>query len=387
MSNGQGEQEPPSRTGNGELEEQPSSEPPRRKRILSFDLARGLAILFMIMQHCVITFGTEEVNEDGLGLVILLLGTAPAAPVFMFLMGVFFIYAGNKPVRTNLVRGVKLLVLGYLLNLLRFVLPALLLLGTGLATTEELEPDGPVGLLLMVDILQFAGLAYIAMTLLRHLVKGDIKVYLAAAVGVALATPLLYDAGTGTFLLGGFLRLLWGRDDGAYFTVFPWLLYPLLGMVLGEMLSERKSMETLSRKAMRVGVGAQLLGTLACVLAFGTRFEDFVVGDYPHTGAGTSLFLAGFVLVWLRLCQRGVRKVPAKLNSILFYWSRKVTTIYFVQWVLIGWGILLLGYQEQELAVVLVAIMVVAVLSHVLTKWYLEFKSSERFPAVLRLLS
>lgn len=59
-------------------------------RIYSLDFVRGIAVLFMIMQHAMIMFEkTEGEGDTIIGNIFILLGTAPAAPVFVFIMGVF----------------------------------------------------------------------------------------------------------------------------------------------------------------------------------------------------------------------------------------------------------------------------------------------------------
>ena len=56
----------------------------------------------MMTQHVSMMFGTEAFQDRGLGLVMVLVGTLPAAPVFMFIMGFMFIHRGKDDLRTNL---------------------------------------------------------------------------------------------------------------------------------------------------------------------------------------------------------------------------------------------------------------------------------------------
>ena len=90
-----------------------------RKRILYLDIARGFAILFMFTQHCMLMYeyGAGD-SEHWLSVIFVLLGTAPAAPIFMLIMGVFLMKS-RATTRLQLMRGVKLFALGYLLNALR----------------------------------------------------------------------------------------------------------------------------------------------------------------------------------------------------------------------------------------------------------------------------
>ena len=60
---------------------------PARERVRGFDLARGLAVLFMILVHVLWHWGAPDTWTSPIGQVISFLGGPTAAPVFMFLMG------------------------------------------------------------------------------------------------------------------------------------------------------------------------------------------------------------------------------------------------------------------------------------------------------------
>lgn len=59
------------------------------KRIVFLDLARGLAVFFMVMQHAVIVYAAGEGEQSVLGSVVLRLANVLGAPVFLIVMGVF----------------------------------------------------------------------------------------------------------------------------------------------------------------------------------------------------------------------------------------------------------------------------------------------------------
>lgn len=59
-------------------------------RIVAFDHVRGLAVIFMIISHVAVVLGSGVANKTVIGHIMDdVCGTAPAAPVFMMLMGVF----------------------------------------------------------------------------------------------------------------------------------------------------------------------------------------------------------------------------------------------------------------------------------------------------------
>ncbi len=79
----------------------------------------------MVLQHAMLVYAVSEGETSILGRIVLLLGTAPAAPVFLLVMGIF-LGRSTKGLPYAIRRGVQLLALGYLLNLLRFTLPLLI---------------------------------------------------------------------------------------------------------------------------------------------------------------------------------------------------------------------------------------------------------------------
>ncbi|MBM3709487.1 MAG: DUF1624 domain-containing protein [Actinobacteria bacterium] len=103
--------------------------------------------------------------------IIYFLGGPPAAPVFMFLMNLSLMYSDKKEIKPIAIRKIKIFLSGYLLNFLRGVLPLLTAQLTGIKITEKMtsEQSSFLNIFLIADILQFAGLALLLMTLARKL--------------------------------------------------------------------------------------------------------------------------------------------------------------------------------------------------------------------------
>ena len=85
-----------------------------RERVRAFDLARGLAIVFMIGVHVLWHWGAPDTWTSPIGQVISFLGGPTAAPVFMFLMGASLAFSSRTSFSSLAVRGLWLLWLGYL---------------------------------------------------------------------------------------------------------------------------------------------------------------------------------------------------------------------------------------------------------------------------------
>jgi len=324
------------------------------KRIAFFDLARGLAIIFMIMQHGMIIYGINEGEGSFLGELIVLLGTGPAAPIFMLIMGVFFLRV--KDMRGSAIRGLKLIGLGYLLNLLRFVIPTIL---TGDYPANG--PDSPFGLLMAIDILQMAGLSLICMSLIRYIRP---VVWLGLMFFVALISPMLWEYASQNQILD----ILWGTHHNVAFPFFPWFLYPLMGMYWGELFNTTEDIPGFMKKSAIVGTGLMIMGGIMWI-----RFDTpwLPRGDYSRGGIHMHMVIIGFVFVWLwlfRLIEGNL--TGSKLGELLVFWSKNVTVIYVLQWVFIGWGMLIFGYQQLTPIWAAFIGLIVTILTHNLTNCY-----------------
>ena len=343
-------------------------------RINTFDLARGLAILFMMLVHVLDFYGQPDVQKTIIGEVIIFLGSPPAAPVFMFIMGIFIVFSTRLDLATGLKRAAWLLVIGYLLNLLRGSIPLWLSLQIGLVRQHELVEGGfsPLSELLIVDILQFAGLAFAICVLLRHYLPNP-KYWLTVGVLVIFLSPVVWDISSGWIVFDEVLKLLWGNKyQGSMFPLFPWLAYPLFGMAFGYWFKQAQSQTYLFRQTAWLGLILLVIGTVVTLTNF-----DFHYAYFLRSGPGATIWITGFVLVWLWLCRWASEKIVANRGfELLFFWSENVTAIYILQWVIIGWGLMLVGVQQLTFVNTLLAMFVVILLSDLSLRGWLWFRKA-----------
>lgn len=345
-------------------------------RIDSFDLARGLAILFMMLVHVLDFYSQAEVQKTMFGEVIIFLGSPPAAPVFMFIMGIFIVFSTRLDLVTGLKRAAWLFFIGYFLNLLRGSIPLWLSLQIGLVNQQELVEGGfsPLSELLIVDILQFAGLAFAICVLFRHYLPHP-KYWLAAGVLVIFLSPVVWDIASGWSVLDEVLKLLWGNKyQGSMFPLFPWLAYPLFGMAFGYWFKQAQSQPRFFRQAAWLGLALLLFGTGLTLTNF-----DFHYAYFLRSGPGATIWITGFVMVWLWVCRWASEKIAANRGfELLFFWSRNVTAVYILQWIIIGWGLMLVGVQQLTFVNTLLAMFVVILLSDLSLRGWLWFRKSQR---------
>ena len=313
--------------------------PLMKGRIKSLDLARGMAMVFVVVIHVIEQLSSKTVKESLFG-GILNMGTAMwAATMFMFLMGAGVSLSRTTSLKMGWKRGLQLIALGYILNFLRGTLPTLVGLLTHQFTLEDLKPNSLLYVTIEIDILQFAGLALIFLSIVRFFSTKWI-LWLVAGCLVLLACPFVFGHKTGSPLSDYFINFFWRTDEYGHFPIFPWLAYPLFGMAFGHLLKNTTNIGVFFAKSGFIGV---LLCICGGYMAF--NYSDFSLdvwmsGDYNE----------GAVHPWMVLCETGILLLflsfyqflathvpPNKAFDWLCFWSREVTLMYCLQWIVIGW--------------------------------------------------
>jgi len=328
----------------------------KSNRILAIDLARGISVLMVIIVHTLWIYGDIATqSETWLGEVIHFIGKG--TPMFLIAMGVSFILSRNQSVFLSIRRAFYILAIGYLMNFLKFVLPVLV--GTvpdnfisAYGWTRPVTLDNMIYMLGTGDILQLAGVSLLFMGLINKLSKNK-YVPLIIAFCIALLTKEINGFGLEIAGVDYVLDLLWGAEWNVYFAVFPWFSFILIGMFFGMWYKEKnRSANYLFSRMFIAGIALMIIGGGLCYYNFEYHF-----GDYFHLGPGGTLYLAGFNLVLLWIAQLLVTRI--KENNVFrffYYCSKRVTTLYFIQWILICWGMGALGYQQFGVTGVLLLI-------------------------------
>jgi uncharacterized membrane protein len=339
-----------------------------RERVRAFDLARGLAILFMIGVHVLWHWGDPDTWSTPVGTAISLLGGPTAAPTFMFLMGASLAFSSRSGSGHLIARGMWLVFLGYLLNVLRGVVPASLGMATGWITQAQIEPFTPWWLLTTVDIHHMAGLSLIALALLRLRWRPGWP-WLALAAGLALAGPWLRGLHVGTALLDGPLTPILSGAPNVYYALVPWLVYPLAGGVFGRIVAEATDAAA-RRRILRLG---GLLGVGLCAAGGALLLisrPTFDVPTYWREPPEYIVGIFGLVLVWLWICDAVTRVAWVDRHlGLVYHWSARVIPMYFSHWLVVGWGIGLVGFRDLPLGLVLLGIPVAVAATHVLSRF------------------
>ncbi|MEN9567064.1 MAG: hypothetical protein RLZZ69_2260, partial [Cyanobacteriota bacterium] len=221
------------------------------------------------------------------------------------------------------------------------------------------------------DILQLAGISLMIMSILRRYIK-NYWLILAIASVILLIAPCLWGLKSGQPVIDEVLNLFWGAENKAYFPVFPWLSFPLLGMFLGSFLANSQE---LNRTFKQIGLIGLPLTSIGLVISFTNPSYHF--GDYYHPAQGGMIYMIGFVMFWLWICNEIVNNFPRnKLLRLFDRWSKDVTSIYFIQWCIIEWLAYFVGYQDKDIISTIFLMVSIALSSHFINQIYQKYRQA-----------
>ncbi len=288
------------------------------------DLLKGIAVILMIQVHILELFASQEIFDSHLGSILLFLGGPPAAPVFMIVMG-YFIAQGNKNINNTLVRGIKIIGLGLLLNLG-------LNLHLFIKIYNRIIVTSPWPYLFGVDILFLAGISIIIIGVIRPLFKNNPLLYILLIISVFLIGNYI-PAHSGSNSITYITSFFYGNNWWSYFPVIPWLAYPITGVLF--YIIEHKLTIITSSKLYSVGIVIVSGIILFFTINYGIRIASNLNSYYHHTYL-YFLFIANFMIFWTNLMKLISSFPKNRITTYLQWMGKNVTVFYIVQWIIIG---------------------------------------------------
>ena len=299
----------------------------KTQRHLLPDLLKGIAVILMVQVHLTELFATPAFFNSLAGKISLFLGGPAAAPVFMAMMG-YFIAWKNVSSKALLLRGIKLIGLGILLNIgLNFHLLVKYFGG-------YLGEINPWTYVFGVDILFLAGLSMLVIASIQKLAAKHLLPWVLALLVAAGVEPFLpiYE---GNLPAIHFLQAyFWGEAYWSYFPVFPWLSYPLAGFLFYS-FSIKINISQWHSKTFGI-IWLVLLAGIAISFNYGFRISIDLPVYYHHKllfVGWTMAFIVWWTISWYFISTSFFK------NWVFIYLQfcgKNVTAFYVVQWLLIG---------------------------------------------------
>ena len=306
---------------------------PEKPRIQELDLLKALAIIAMIICHCVEVLGEHRIGYENEFLYFFgfsVLGDYVAvAHAFMFAMGVAIIFTGKDNPRHLIKRGVRLYIMAFILNFFRYGIYAIV---DGLIEGQFHEDT--VYALVVQDIFHFAGLALILTGLLKYLRLKDNTILVIAVIMSAIGGPLAFVFNKSpvlNYILG---HLLVTTEEESCFALLDWYVFVASGLVFARFLERAEDKDTFYRCLLCVaGPIAAVYIVLNCI--FGNHFLS-KYGWYYATSIPESLGLLSIDLSLMAAFHFLLKKSDAKRFVVFCGMGRNLTKIYIIHWCLLG---------------------------------------------------
>ncbi|MGB3948814.1 MAG: heparan-alpha-glucosaminide N-acetyltransferase domain-containing protein [Bacteroidia bacterium] len=297
------------------------------ERTHTADLLKGIAALLMIQVHIIELFATTTIFESNAGKLLLFLGGPPVAPVFLALLG-YFIASSNKSTQQQITRGVKIIVLGLVLNVaLNFNLIVSVLKGK---YTTDLMPY-----IFGVDVLPHAGLSLILIALLPKIVKQNPLALIALAFAVVFSGELLIHYSSSSKVYTHVLAFVYGTVKWSYFPLLPWFAYSLVGMAFYNII-QRYDFSILNAVAAKiiliVGFTLFMLFSFPYAVSVASNLQE-----YYHHGMLFFVWTISFLLLYSFTVSSIAPLIEHNFIANYLQWlGKNITAIYVIQWILIG---------------------------------------------------
>lgn len=316
-----------------------STEEINTRRQIEIDLAKVVCILLMILTHCFEYLSDTTVQDGGWYYFIVtvvnnLLGGSACA--FMMCMGIGIAYSRKSAPEDFIKRGILLLLGGYALNIARFALPYFIFYLAGRASFTEVAlcTFNP-------DIMLFAGLAMMLFGMLQKFRFPD-WLLLFTALFMSIIGTLFRFISVENWLLSSFSGLFVGTISSVYLDdasgVFPlcnWFLTVILGYLYGKLL-RRCDLDRYYAVVTPIA-GAVILVYLGLAIPFRWGLMNGDIFIFYHISTlnvflhlVNLIFLSGLYHYVVKLFSDGLKKRISIVSS-------ELNTIYWIQWIIIGW--------------------------------------------------
>ena len=291
------------------------------------DIAKALAIIFMIFCHVIIFASFSNLSiSPGFEMILNQMVANIAAPVFMFCMGIGIVFSRHNQYNILIKRGVELLLLGYFVNIGSQILPNVLdnMLNIPI-------PQFTILSLFKVDILIFAGIAFILIGILKRFNISNKKMLILAIVFSIIGSFVCFVDFNNIFLnyfFGYFIGTI--LHQCTVFPLFNWFIFPVAGMVYGSYFIRVKDKSQFFKLW-----PVFLIIPLIFILCNLTPVPAGSISDNAHAYFITTLdAIVRIILIHglLGFCWNISKFLPDILINGFTMLSKHVTGIYVAQW-------------------------------------------------------
>ncbi|WP_376777036.1 heparan-alpha-glucosaminide N-acetyltransferase domain-containing protein [Flavobacterium covae] len=345
-------------------------------RIAAIDFTRGISVFFLIIVHTMLIYGTLETQtETTIGQIIIWLGRGAA--MYLIAMGISFTFSRRQSFYAITKRALYILYIGYSLNFVKFIIPEFIFGGLPYRflnayhlKTQTLETT--LFFLGLGDILQLAGITLLLIAFINQITNNK-WIYFFLGLLIIIVSKELSGLKINILGLQYICDLFFSNQYNVYFPVFPWSAFILMGVFLGKQLKEINNDTQIFFRNLAI----QSLGLIVLGLSLVLTNYKYHFGDYYHLGPGGSIILLGIMMLsfWISNQLIIFLNPSTQFFSYIIYLSKNTTSIYFIQWTLINWGMYVFGFWSLNQWNVLALIILFTALTLCVNILYRKLKS------------
>lgn len=345
------------------------------KRQNELDFAKGLAIIFMVIVHVNEVYQSSSYEGGIYNRIIEFIGSPPAAPVFMFALGLGIIYSKKSTSKYLFKRGIFMIILGYTLNFVRDFIPYSLL------AIRDSDPSNQTEAILSlfgIDILPFAGLTFLFFAFIKKF-KIKTKNLPLFWLFFSILNLLLGENSTDIYPLDAFLGLFWGTTDYSWFPFLSWIFFPILGYMFGSLLIHCNDKKRLYKICITYSFTALIPLIIYAYInkvhfgAFGELYQE----TYYHHDIMGNIILGDFTIFWISLIYFVSSYIPQNIFSHFSRWSKNVNLIYCIHWIILGYSMLIFDEESYSPLPILTLSFIFFILSDFISSKISKLKSKK----------
>lgn len=356
------------------------------KRYFEIDFVKFAAIIFMIFVHVYEVFSHDAFWESHgyennmlyfLNYIIEFFGGVTAAPAFMFCMGLGITFSKNPMPSKFMKRGVKILLVGLLVNFFEEILPIF----WETPSFEEILEAIPG--LFSNDVYFFFGLTFFFFAF-AFIVKKPVLICSIAGVLSLIGSFFLpyMDFASDNIAKNLVLGLFVYTNEYVFFPITAWIVFPTAGYLFGRIMSKVDIKANLYKISAAVSVGILALTT---VFGLSLGYTNSMLNalecsayDYYVPNFFSQLWGVAFVIVWIAISYLIVGKIKdGKFRDLVIWSSENIMPIYVLQWLVIALMIPVLKLS-YNIFFPYIACALITVMTFGFTKIYLSLKKKMR---------
>lgn len=306
-------------------------------RQLEFDVAKALAVFFMVIIHVSDIMGDHSVGSDSAyNLFLQFIGAPMAAPMFMFAMGVGMVYTRHDSSADFARRGLKLIIMGYALNFFR---ETLLIIISNMLSLETDYKKPLIDTIGTIDILQFAGMTFLIVSLMKKLRTNKWMLLGVAILLQAIGTVCIGLFDSAPKIVQYLFGLLFYTNQYISFPTALWLVYPVLGICFASILRRVADKQTFYKTLLMISVVC-LVGISVGTITLGYDIKRFFVSVYYYQqNFFSTLWITCILGISISAYYFISKIVQGRTQNIVKYISSNLNTIYIIQWLLITYSV------------------------------------------------